>query len=275
MGDTPDAAKARYRAVRSVLETPILDAHKWAKMPGIPADMALVDLEDSVPPARKVEARAKVVAALGNDELGGKLALARPYHLSTRWGRDDVIAMAEAGVHCLAYPKIESPADLEELIALLDRHGARPAISAIIETAASVVYLRELASMDGVVALVSGPGDLSVDIGMPLYEPDGTLNQGFLFTKMQTVVTGAAFGLATVDISYGPDLRDLAEIRRRVEQSRRLGFTTMSTFYPPHVDIINDVFSPSPEEVGHARSIVDVFEQVLCEGHPAALMESG
>jgi citrate lyase beta subunit len=49
----------------------------------------------------------------------------------------------------------------------------------------------------------------------------------------------------------------------------------MSTFYPPHVDIINDVFSPSPEEVGHARSIVDVFEQVLCEGHPAALMESG
>jgi citrate lyase beta subunit len=270
-----EARKARYRAVRSILETPILDSHKWAKLAGIPADMAFLDLEDSVPPARKVEARAKVVAALANNELGSKLALARPNHLSTPWGHDDVVAMAEAGVDCLAYPKIVSPADLEELIGLLDRHGARPAIYAIIETAASVVFLRELASMDGVVALMSGPGDLSVDIGMPLYEPDGTLNHGFLFTKMQTVITGAAFGLATVDIAYGPDLRDLPEIRRRVEQSRRLGFTTMSTFYPPHVDIINDVFSPGPEELDKARSVVDVFEQVLRDGRPAALTETG
>lgn len=271
--DTP--LKRKYRAVRSILETPILDDHKWAKVAGIPADMAFIDLEDSVPPSRKVEARERVASALRGDQLGGKLALGRPNHLSTEWGREDVIAFAESGVDCLAYPKIEDPDDLGALIDLLEEHGACPAIYAIIETASSVVWLRELASMPRVVALMSGPGDLSVDIGMPLYEDDGTLNRGFLFTKMQTVVTGAAFDLATVDIAYAPNLRDLAEIRRRVEASRRLGFTTMSTFYPPHVDIINSVFSPDDDQVRAATEIVDRYESALRAGNPALLTDAG
>jgi citrate lyase beta subunit len=271
--DTP--TKQRYRAVRSILETPILDERKWAKVPGIPADMAFVDLEDSVPPARKSEARERVVSALHGDQLGGKLALGRPNHLSTEWGRDDVVAFAEAGVDCLAYPKIEDPEDLAELIDLLDEHGAHPAIFAILETAGSVLWSRELAAMPGVVGLMSGPGDISVDIGMPLYEGDGTLNQGFLFTKMQTVVAGAAYDLATVDIAYAPDMRDLTEVRRRIEQSRRLGFTTMATFYPPHVDLINAVFSPDAEQIRVATDIVDRYESARRQGSPAVLTEEG
>ena len=269
------AEKARFRSVRSIIETPIMDDHKWAKLAGIPADMAFIDLEDSVPPERKSEARERVASALHGDELGGKLALGRPNHLRTEWGRDDVIAFAEAGVDCLAYPKIESPKDLQDLIDLLDQHGSRPSIYAIIESAGSVVWLREIAAMPGVVALMSGPGDLSVDIGMPLYEDDGTLNRGFFFTKMLTVVTGAAFSLATVDIAYNRDLRDLDEIRRRIQQSRRLGFTSMSTFYPPHVDLINEVFSPGAGEVSEAQDIVARYEQALSEGNPAVLTEAG
>jgi citrate lyase beta subunit len=275
MGKHDTAHKAKYRAVRSIIETPILDEHKWAKLAGIPADMAFIDLEDSVPPEGKPEARERVAKALHGDDLGGKLALGRPNHLSTEWGRDDVIAFAEAGVDCLAYPKIDDPEDLQELIDLLDEHGSHPAIYAIIETSGSLMWIRELAAMPGVVALMSGPGDLSVDIGMPLYEEDGTLNQGFLFTKMQTVVAGTAFDLATVDIAYSRDLRDLVEVRRRIQQSHRLGFTTMSTFYPPHVDLINAVFKPGAEEVRSASEIVERYEQALLEGAPAVLTEAG
>ncbi len=275
MGKHDTATKRKYRAVRSILETPILDERKWAKVPGIPADMAFVDLEDSVPSARKAEARERVVSALHGDRLDGKLALGRPNHLSTKWGRDDVIAFAEAGVDCLAYPKIEDPEDLAELIDLLDEHGARPSIFAIIETAGSVLWSRELAAMPRVVALMSGPGDISVDIGMPLYEEDGTLNQGFLFTKMQTVLAGAAYDLATVDIAYAPDMRDMAEVRRRIEQSKRLGFTTMATFYPPHVDLINAVFSPDADEIRVAADIVNRYERALRQGIPAVLTEEG
>ena len=268
--------KPDYLAIRSILETPILDDHKWAKLPGIPADMVFIDLEDSVPPDRKEEARDKACEWLGNLEwFGDKLVLARPNHLDTPWGEADVKALAEAGVTCMAYPKITARSDLERVIELLDRHGARPDIFAIIEMAGAVLEMKEIATTPGVVALMSGPGDLSVDAGMELFEPDGELNPVFLMMKTQTVLTGVVYGLATTDIAYVPDLRDLGEVRRRVESSHRMGFTTMSTFYPPHVDIINEVLSGTPETIDKAQAIVDAYEIGLERGDPAVLSAEG
>lgn len=265
-----------YRAIRSILETPILDERKWAKLPGIPADMVFLDIEDSVAPDSKPVARERVARALSAREFdGSKLLLPRPNHLSTPWGHDDVVALAEAGVEVIAYPKIRSAADIIEVQDLFARHGAAPDIFAIIETAQSVIELRDIATVPGVIGLMSGPGDISVDAGMSLYEPDGRLNQAFLVTKTLTALTGAAYGLATTDIAYAENIRDLAEIRRRVEESHRLGFTTMTTFYPPHVDIINEVFTPSADEIAEARQIVDAYETVLADGRAAALSDTG
>jgi len=265
-----------YRSIRSILETPIMDDRKWAKVPDIPADMIFLDLEDSVAPEQKPEARQRVLAALRDSSgLGDKLLLPRPNHIETPWGRDDVIALAEAGAEVICYPKIRSAQDVLAVKELCAEHGADPDIFAIIETAQSVVELAEIARVPGVIGLMSGPGDISVDAGMALYEPDGSLNHGFLVTKTMTVLTGAAYGLATTDIAYAKDVRDFAEIRRRVEQSYRLGFTAMTTFYPPHVDIINDVFTPSADQLDHARAIVTAYEGVLGDGRAAALDENG
>jgi citrate lyase beta subunit len=267
---------ARYRGLRSVHETPILDDHKWSKIPSITADMFFLDLEDSVPPGRKEEARQRVVSHLEDPSFfGDRMTLSRPNHLSTPWGRDDMIAMAEAGVECFCYPKIRSVDELIEVVELLNRHGADPDVFAIIETAGSVMDLREIARVPSVVALMSGPGDLSVDAGMPLLEPDGTINRAFTTTKVLTVMAAAASRIATTDIVYAPDYRDLDEVRRRVQESRRLGFTAMSTFYPPHVPIINEIFTPTDEEIARARELVMIYEEVLAEGRPAALTESG
>jgi citrate lyase beta subunit len=270
------APRHDYRSIRSILETPILDAHKWGKLPGIPADMVFLDLEDSAAPDRKVEARDRAVAALRRREFDGtKLMLPRPNHLDTPWGRDDVVALAAAGAECVCYPKIRSADDVRELVELFHENGADPDIFAIVETAQAVLELREIATADSVVGLMSGPGDISVDAGIALYEPDGRLGKGFLVTKTLTVLAGAAYGLATTDIAYAQDLRDLAEIRNRVEASRRLGFTAMTTFYPPHVDIINDVFTPGDEETAAARSLVETYEDVLASGQAAALTAGG
>ena len=269
-------ARYDYRSIRSILETPIMDDHKWSKLPGIPADMIFLDLEDSVAPELKPAARDRVVRVLRDRRsAGSKLLLPRPNHLDTPWGHDDVVALAEAGAEVIAYPKIRSAADVRRVQALFARHGAQPDIFAIIETAQAVVELRDIASVPGVIGLMSGPADISLDAGMELYEPDGTLNPAFLVTKTLTVLTGAAYGLATTDIAYATDLRDLAEIRRRVEASHRLGFTTMTTFYPPHVDVINDVFSPGAEQVAEARRTVEAYEEVLAAGRAAALTAGG
>jgi citrate lyase beta subunit len=158
---------------------------------------------------------------------------------------------------------------------VLDNLGASPDIFAIIETAGSVMWLREIAAFPNVVALMSGPADLSVDAGMSMYEPDGALNPAFLVTKTLTVLAGAANGRATTDFAIVPNLRDLDAVRARVEESKRLGFTAMSTFYPPHVDIINEVFSPSAEERAGAELLVATYEAALDRGDPAVLSDDG
>ena len=212
------ATTTDYLAIRSILETPILDDHKWAKLPNIGADMVFIDLEDSVPPHRKDEARDKACEWLGRlDWFGDKAILARPNHLDTPWGEADVKALAEAGVTCMAYPKITNRGDLDRVIGLLSQHGASPDIFAIIEMAGAVLEMKEIATTPGVVALMSGPGDLSVDAGMELFEPDGELNPVFLMMKTQTVLTGVVYGLATTDIAYraGPARPDRGAPPRR------------------------------------------------------------
>jgi citrate lyase beta subunit len=266
----------KYLAVRSVLETPILDERKWAKVPSIPADMMLLDLEDAVPVQLKDKARDKVVSYLEDPSyLGDKLFLARPNHLDSPWGRDDVIALAEAGVTCMAYPKLRSVAELLDVLELLEQHHASPDIFAIIETAGAMMDLREISRVPNVVALMCGPGDLSVDLGIPLLEPDGTLNRVFEPMKVQNVLAAHARRIAVTDIVYAPDFRDLDEIRRRALLSRTSGFTALATFYPPHVEIINDVLTPSKAEISAAKELVTCYEALRAEGKPAMLSARG
>jgi citrate lyase beta subunit len=267
---------APYRAIRTVQETPILNDHMWAKIPSIPADMFFLDLEDSVPPARKQEARERAIGYLDDPTyFDGRLTLARPNHLSTPWGHDDVVAMAEHGVTCLAYPKIHRTEELLEVIELLERYGASPDIFAIVETSGSIMDLKELARIDNVVAMMSGPGDLSVDMAVQLMGDDGRLNAIFDVTKAMTVIAAAANRLACTDVVYMPDYRDLEEFRRRAEASRAMGFTALSTLYPPHVAIANEVFTPTAKEVAKAQELVDIYRTVLSEGRPAALTDDG
>jgi citrate lyase beta subunit len=271
----PDRA-APYRAVRSVLETPILDDRKWAKVPDIPADMMLLDLEDAVPPALKDRARDKVVEYVRDPSyLNGKLVLARPNHLHTPWGREDVIALAQAGVTCMAYPKIRSLDELLEVLDLLAEHGANPDVWAIVETAGAMMDLKEISRHPNVVAMMFGPGDMSVDLGVSLLESDGRLNAVFEPMKSQAVLAAAAARVAVTDIVFAPDYRDLDEVRHRAQQSRTRGFSGLATFYPPHVEIINEVFTPSEREVSAARELVETYEDVLAAGRPAALTSRG
>lgn len=266
----------RYQGIRSLIETPIMNDHKWAKVPDIPADAFLVDLEDSVPPERKEAARSKLISYLAQPEFfGGRLTIPRPNHLSTKWGCDDIEALAEAGVTCMAYPKVETPDDLYEVQEIFRAKGVDPDIFAIIETARSVVEVNRIAAVDKVVALMFGSGDLSVDMHVPLYGPDGELNELFTTPKVLTTLAGAAFGRLSVDVAFAPDLRDLSEIRRRFTISRRLGFTTGVTFYPPHVPVINEVFGPSAADLDAADEVIGLYEGALAAGDPAVTLASG
>lgn len=265
-----------YQGIRSIMETPLLDERKWQKIPSIPADVIFIDLEDSLPPARKDEGRMRAVEVLGDDEFfGGRIALARPNALDTPWGRDDIAALAEGGATCVALPKIRNVDDIIEAQEHFRAAGADPDIFAIIETAQAVLEAGSIAAHDKVVALMFGAGDLTVDSGIPLLGPDKELNPAILPAKMQAVLAGAAYGRVTTDIAFLPDIRDLVEVRRRYGQSRQLGFTSGVTFYPPHVEIINEIFAPSAADVEDAELVIGEYETALAAGNPAVTLAGG
>lgn len=88
---------APYAGIRSIIETPILDERKWAKIPTIPADAFLIDLEDAVPAPGKERARELAVEyVMEPSHFEGRVTIARPNHPSTPWGREDIEAFAEA-----------------------------------------------------------------------------------------------------------------------------------------------------------------------------------
>ncbi|HEY7044667.1 MAG TPA: aldolase/citrate lyase family protein [Nocardioidaceae bacterium] len=266
----------RYLGVRSVIETPIMDDRKWAKIPDIRADGFLVDMEDSVPPGLKEAARERVVEYVQRPEyFGGRLVVARVNHLSTPWGRDDIAALAEAGVTCVAYPKLETPEDVVEVQELFRAGGADPDLFAPIESARAVLEVARIASIDKVVSVGIGVGDLSVDMGVPLYGSDGQLNALFLGPKVQVALAGAAFGRLIGDMAFPADLRDLDEVRRQSEASRHLGYNMGYTFYPPHVPVINDVFTPSKADADAADEVIGLYEAAVAAGDPAVTLPSG
>jgi citrate lyase beta subunit len=268
--------KSAHRSVRTVFEAPILDERKWAKIPSIDADVFFVDLEDAVAPARKEEARERALGLLRDPSyFEGRRTLARPNHLSTPWGRDDIIALAEEGAELVAYPKISSYDELLEALELFQQHGATPDVYAIVETPGALVDMARIAAHPQVVSMMFGPGDLSVEMEIPLFDPDGELNAIFHPLKANAVVAAHAARIAITDIVFAPDYRDLDDVRRRAAASKRLGFTGMACFYPPHVPILNEVFTPTEEETRKARELVETYESVRAEGKPAALTAEG
>jgi citrate lyase beta subunit len=265
-----------WHSVRCLFESPILDERKWRKIPEIEADAFILDLEDAVPAAGKLEARAKVVDYLGRpDYFGAALTVPRPNPLDTQWGRDDVVALARAAAPTLMLAKVDSVDHIDEVLELCAREGVEPTIVASIESAKGVLDAASILAHEKVVAATFGPGDLHVDVGMALYEPDGSMNPGLLYPKMHTVLAAAAAQVPLLGIVFLPDLKNLAEVGVRVAHEKRLGFSGLCAFYPPHVGIINDVFSPSGEEAARAREVVQLYEQAVSDGRPAVQLANG
>jgi citrate lyase beta subunit len=270
-----DLADAWLR-VRCLFESPILDERKFAKVPTIPADAFILDLEDALPVTRKEEGREKVLEYLRQPEyFNGAMIIPRANHLSTPWGREDIIALAEAGIEQLMYPKAESVEDLEEVLDLCRKHGSSPKLKASIESAHGMLNVDRIAAMDEVVVLGCGIGDLHVDTGQGLYDPDGMVSHIHDYPKLKVVLAGAAYGKARLGFPQLRNLKDLDEYRKRAELEKHFGFTGCSAFYPPHVEILNDVFSPKPAEIAEATEVVEAYEAAVAEGKPAVQLPNG
>lgn len=259
-----------------IMETPVLDERKWAKVPTSPTDGVLIDMEDTVAQARKIEGREAVVRSLANAEyFGDRMLLSRPNGLDTEWGVDDTIALAKAGAENVLLPMVTGPADVLEYQRIFHDHDADPNLLPTCETPGAVANVEALAALDRVTGFAFGEGDLTAYMGLQIFEPDGSLNPLLSAARARVYLAAAGTNCAVFDIPFLHDLKDLHELRTRGSQLARMGATGLFALYPPHADVINEIYAPDPEAVENARTIVEVYEKAAADGKPAVQLPNG
>ena len=254
---------AAMRARRSCLSVPARPSRKLEKAAVLEADELVLDLEDSVPAECKQEARAAVAEALAGCEWASATVSVRINGTSTPWFADDVMAVARAGerLDSVVVPKAESPDELRRVAALVSEAASagdreRPiGLQALIESARGLRDVNEIAeATPRLEALILGPADMSVSLGFASPR-DGTR---WDFVRGAVLVAARAAGLQAIDGPY-LELSDAAGLRASAARARELGFDGKWALHPDQIEPLNQLFSPTTEEVERARSILETL----------------
>jgi citrate lyase subunit beta / citryl-CoA lyase len=226
------------------------------------ADEVVADLEDSVAVDAKARARELVAAFLEQAESPAPTVAVRINALAGPWGERDVVELVRrAGpqIGSLILPKVERAGDVAAVERLLDGLGERAervGLQVLIETAAGLLRVGEIASASSrVEALILGYADLAASLGRA---PGVTTPQSWSYAQETLLVAARAFGLQAIDGPY-LEIRDDAGLQQRSEHVRALGFDGKWAVHPGQVAIINGAFTPAPEELARARSILDAL----------------
>jgi citrate lyase subunit beta/citryl-CoA lyase len=249
------------RPRRSVLYVPGSNAKALAKARELPADAIILDLEDSVAPEAKPEARDRIVAVLKEGGFGGREMLIRVNGVHTPWGEADLEAAAAAGPDGVLLPKVDGPGTVMHAAKLLRAAPGKTRLWAMMETPMAMLSAGSIAAMAAdpasrLEALVLGLNDLAK-------ETHGRLRPGraaFAPWLATCIAAARAHGCDVIDGVYN-DIADLDGFRVECEQGLEFGFDGKTLIHPSQIDICNATFAPSPDEVAHARAIIAAFDQ--------------
>lgn len=251
------AQEAKVRAEpRSWLFVPADSEKKIAKAIGSEADAIIFDLEDSVVPARKAAAR-EIIKNLPERD-GGPDWWVRINPIGSQHHKDDLELISRGDITGLVLPKAESGADVTELA---HRTGNIPVHAIVTETAASLFNLLSYRDPKSpLVAMSWGAEDLSAALGASSkYDDNGELAFTYMLARSLCLAGAVAAGVQPVDGVFA-DFRDERGLRREAEAAQREGFTGKLAIHPAQVPVINDAFMPTPEEIGHAKAVIQAFE---------------
>ncbi|WP_405588363.1 HpcH/HpaI aldolase/citrate lyase family protein [Streptomyces sp. NBC_01190] len=252
------------RPRRSVLYLPGANERALAKASTLPADALILDLEDSVAPDAKPEARRRVAAAGASGSYGHREVAIRVNAPGTPWHADDIRAAAEAGPDALVVPKVDSADTVRRTVAALEAAGApeHTAVWAMIETPEAVFEARAIAAAtERLTVLVLGTNDLAKEL-----RAEHVPGRAPLLTALSLVVLAARVtGTAVLDGVYN-DIRDLPGFEAETRQARQLGFDGKTLIHPGQLEPCNRVFTPADAEVDRARRIIDAFEEATSQG---------
>jgi len=247
-------------------------------------DVAILDLEDGVPPASKDEARRLIADVLGRDPGGAAVPLrfVRIRRALSDDGAADLDAVVRPGLAGIMAPKVRRQDEVEWMADRLDAlerdakiaHGTVRIIPSI-ESAAALLEAPRIAKASArVVGLAFGSEDFALDLGLPTKREGEAAD--LLYARSATVVAAVSAGKFSFD-GIWPDIEDAAGLRADTLRARRLGFSGKTLIHPDQIALVialvNEIFSPTAAEVEEARRVVRAFDEALARGEGAVALD--
>ena len=250
------------------------------KAPGYGADALILDLEDSVPPEGKAEARAlvrKMVEELGSD---GRTLFVRVNGLETGLTGEDLDAITCRYLYGVMVPKVETPRHVVEVDVLLSFFERRAGvdegkvfIDPTPETAPGIRSAYEIAKASARVAHMGASGGKGGDTARSVgyqWTPEGMET---MYMRSKVLLDARAAGVPYPVAGIWTDIRDLEGLRAAAQRDRRLGYTGMRLIHPSQVPVANEVFTPTNEEIAYWRGLVAAMEERRSQGGAAITYE--
>jgi len=243
------------------------------------ADAVVLDLEDAVAENQKELARQLVSRVLQTRGPSGNPPIyVRINSVAGGLWRNDIEAITGPALHGIRLAKAESAAEViavgEALNPLEVSSGMAAGslrITPTIESANGVLAAGEIAKAPRVEALAFGHTDFARDVGA---DPDAQEHET-LYARSHLVLVSRAAGIKPPIAPVYTRIRDLDGLRKSTEAARRLGFFGRSCIHPTQIAVIDEVFTPTAEQIAEARAIVHDFEQAAATGRHAVSMENG
>ncbi|MBY3103795.1 CoA ester lyase [Rhizobium laguerreae] len=266
MSRNPTTRSIRLR--RSVLSVPAINPRALEKTHAVDCDAVIFDLEDSVAPEKKAEARENLRNFFSARLLQGKERIIRINSLSTDFGLADMELVMALGPDAVLLPKVDEPQDIMALSDLLSEADAPEdlRIWAMIETPRGILnaaVIAEAGRMPGsrLDCLVVGLNDLRKETGV-LPQPGRSYLVPWL---MQVVLAVSAYGLDAID-SVVNDFRDEQGFDAECLQGWAMGFAGKMLIHPAQIEPANRHFSPDPAAIAEAKAIISAFADPASDG---------
>jgi citrate lyase subunit beta/citryl-CoA lyase len=238
---------------------------------GLPADVLIMDLEDAVAPGAKVQARDLILEALEAGGYGHREIVIRVNGLDSPWGHDDLVMAARANADAVLLPKVESADMVRRAESILKAAGAPDslAIWCMMETPRGILHAEEIADASSRLAvLVMGTSDLAKDLHCAHTE----MRLPMLHSLSTCVLAARAAGLAILD-GVHLDLNDDDGYRKACRTGLEMGFDGKTLIHPKTIEVANEVFAPSEEDVAWARKIIAAYHDAVAQGSAVVLVD--
>ncbi len=255
--------------LRSMLYVPANRENMVARAHQTPADVIILDLEDSVPPAEKEATRAGIAASVASLKAAGKTVHVRVNHFETGLTEGDLTAVIVPGLDGIAFPKAKTGEEIGRLDEMIGRLEANASIAAgsiglvpHVESAMGVLNCRDIASAaPRSIGLALSGFDYVADMGVDRTPAGGELE----YVRRIIAHCAVAYGLQPLDTPFG-DFKDEAGLVAETTYVKSIGFKGKHLIHPAQVEPVNRVFEPKAEAVEESRRIVAAFVEAEARG---------